>query len=362
MESSAQQPNDRFRILSVDGGGIRGLISALTVADLERRIKALAGAEARVADYFHLFAGTSTGGLIALALTAPQNLSAAELASLYTEDGPAIFHRSALQRLRTADGWLGPKYQADGLRAAAGRRFEGALLESAARDLVVTSYDMTAREPYFFKRWRARESAERNAPIVDAALATAAAPTYFPSHGYRGRALVDGGVFAANPVLAAIAEALKRGRDEPANLSLDDLLVVSVGTGEHEVHFSQGQVGGWGRAGWIAPRGGEPPLLGAVLGGSADAADHWAHMLLNDAAGAGAPAPETIGRGPRFFRWQADLREPVEMDDTSPAALQVALPAAAKELIARRSAELDEVARRVVRFGPLPPDSPRDVG
>jgi patatin-like phospholipase/acyl hydrolase len=357
VESSAQ-PNDRFRILAVDGGGIRGLISALTIADLERRIKKLKGEEARVADYFHLFAGTSTGGLIALSLTAPQNLSAAQLASFYTEDGPAIFHRTLPQILLSGDGWLRPKYSLAPLQAAVEGRFGDARIKSASRDLVVPSYDMTGREPYFFKRWRARESEERNDPIVDAALATSAAPTYFPSHEYRGRALVDGGVFASNPVVAAIAEALKRGKDEPANLSLDDLLVVSIGTGQHEVGFPQETVRKWGKVGWIAPKQGDPPLLGAVLGGSADAADHWAHTLLNDAAGEGAPPPGAIGRGPRFFRWQADLPAPIEMDDTRPATLEGELPAAAEELIRRRDAELDEVARRVVRFGPLPPDPP----
>lgn len=357
MESGTQ-PSDRFRILAVDGGGIRGLISALVIADLERRIKKLKGEEARIADYFHLFAGTSTGGLIALSLTAPQNLSAAQLASFYTEDGPAIFHRTPLQVLMSGFGWLRPKYSLAPLQTAVENRFEDARIKSASRDLVVTSYDMTSREPYFFKRWRARESEERNDQIVDAALATSAAPTYFPSHGYGGRALVDGGVFAANPVIAAVAEALKREKDEPANLSLTDLLVVSIGTGQHEVGFAQNEVRSWGKAGWIAPQDGDPPLLGAVLGGAADAADHWTHMLLNDAAGEGAPPAEAIGRGPRFFRWQAELPEPIEMDDTSPAVLKGALPAAAKELIARREAELDEIAQRVVRFGPLPPDPP----
>jgi len=352
------QPNDRFRILAVDGGGIRGLISALTIADLERRIKELEGDEARVADYFHLFAGTSTGGLIALSLTAPQNLSAAQLASFYTEDGPKIFRRGLDQRLLSGDGWLRPKYSLEPLRAAVERRFDDARIKSASRELVVTSYDMTGREPYFFKRWRARDEEQRNDPIVDAALATSAAPTYFPSHGYRGMALVDGGVFAANPVIAAIVEALKRRSDEPANLNLSDLLVVSIGTGQHEVGFPQSEVRKWGKAGWIAPQDGDPPLLGAVLGGSADAANHWAHMLLNDAAGDGALGPEAIGRGPRFFRWQADLPEPLEMDDTSPATLEGALPAAARALISSRGAELDEVARRVVRFGPLAPDPP----
>lgn len=91
-------------------------------------------------------------------------------------------------------------------------------LADALREVIITSYDMTGREPYFFKRWRAREPApddrsatdSRNNPIVDVALATSAAPAYFPSRELGGRALVDGGMFAANPVVAAIVEALKR--------------------------------------------------------------------------------------------------------------------------------------------------------
>lgn len=351
------EPNDRFRILAVDGGGIRGLISALVLAELESRLKSRAGGGARLSDYFHLFAGTSSGGLIALSLTATDpEITAAQLASFYTEDGPKIFHRSALHRLRTGDGWTGPKYSLDPLQEAVENRLGDARLATASRDLVVTSYDMTEREPFFFKRWRAREHSERNDRIVDAALATSAAPTYFPSHGYRGRALVDGGVFAGNPAVAAIAEALKRGEDEPANLTCGDLLVVSIGTGEHEAGFLQSEVRKWGKLGWVAPQDGDPPILGAVMGGSSDAAKHWAHILLNPVQG--PPDRAEIGRGPRFFRWQAELRGQIEMDDTSERALNQLLPAAAAELISRHDAELDEVAERLTRLPPLPPDPP----
>src|SRR3954465_2479735 len=91
MPAEQHPPTDRFRILCVDGGGIRGLIPALVIAEIERRIQARAGPEARVADYFHMFAGTSTGGLVALSVTAPDPeeperpaVSGADLARFYT--------------------------------------------------------------------------------------------------------------------------------------------------------------------------------------------------------------------------------------------------------------------------------------
>jgi patatin-like phospholipase/acyl hydrolase len=360
----AGAPEDRFRILAVDGGGIRGLIPALVLAELEKRLQAHRGAGARVSDYFHMLAGTSTGGLVALSLTAPDpaapgrpRFSAADLAALYTQDGPAIFRRTLGRRLATLWGLVGPKYPAAPLAAALERRLGDTRLDAALRDLVVCAYDMTAREPYVFKRWRARESADRNQRMVAAGLATAAAPTYFPAQELAGHALVDGGVFANDPTIAAIAEALKRGSDPPAGLVPDDLLVVSIGTGRHEDGFTPARIRSWGELGWILPRGGEPPLISTLLGGSADGVDHWAHALLNHPVG--PPRPEEIGRGPRYFRWQVDLRGNVAMDDAGPETLERVLPAAADELVASRSDEIDAVCRRLLRFEPLPHDPPR---
>src|SRR5262249_51495815 len=157
--------------------------------------------------------------------------------------------------------------------------------------------------------------------------ATSAAPTYFPSHELDGRALIDGGVFAGNPVIVAIVEALKRIGDRPRNLDQDDLLVVSIGTGLHETGYSQAEVESWGRLGSGLPRGGEPPTIGAPLDGASDGADHWAHPLLN-------PPPDPnisradIGHGPRFFRLQVQLHESIALDDASEEALKQKLPAA----------------------------------
>ncbi len=357
-------PTDKFRILCVDGGGIRGLIPALVIAELERRIQAEAGPGARISDYFHMFSGTSTGGLVALSLTAPDDtdperprVSADQLAGFYTEDGPGIFHRSLLQRLRTLWGWLGPKYTLGPLEESIENRLGKTHLEHALREVIVTSYDMTNRQPYFFKRWRAREDPEsdRNRPLSDAGLATSAAPTYFPSHEVDGRALVDGGVFAANPVIVAIVEALKRIDDQPGHLDQDDLLVVSIGTGLHEDGYSQAQVRRWGRLGWILPQRGEPPILGAVLGGASDGADHWAHTLLNHPTDPHIQAAD-LGHGPRYFRLQQTLRESIALDDASQQALTETLPAVARELIAAHDAELSEIVGRLLRFDPLPFD------
>ena len=364
MTAEQSQPTDRFRILCVDGGGVRGLIPALVLAELERRLQQRAGEQARASDYFHLFAGTSTGGLVALSLTAPDPehperpaVSADELAGFYVGDGPGIFHRSLLQRLRTLWGWLGPKYTLGPLEAAVEKRLGTTRIQNALRELIVTSYDMTNREPYFFKRWRARESPEsdRNRPIADAALATSAAPTYFPSHELDGRALVDGGVFAGNPVIVAIVEALKRFGDDPHHLDQDDLLVVSIGTGLHETGYRQDQVRRWGKLGWVLPHGGEPPIIGATLDGASDGADHWAHTLLNHPTDANIKRAD-VGHGPRFFRLQVPLHESIALDDASEEALKEKLPAAAQELIASQSGELDEIVERLLRFEPLPHD------
>ena len=216
---------------------------------------------------------------------------------------------------------------------------------------------MTAREPYFFKRWRAREDPERNRTIADAGLATSAAPTYFPSHAVNEHALVDGGVFAGNPAIVAIVEALKRFGDDPHHLDQDDLLVVSIGTGAHEEGYPQEKVSRWGKLGWILPHGGEPPIIGATLDGASDGADHWAHTLLNHPADPHIQ-PAEVGHGPRYFRLQVPLTESVPLDDASEHTLNETLPAFADQLIKTNESELSEIVQRLLHFEALPFDPP----
>lgn len=349
MSPTGAEPTDQFRIFCVDGGGIRGLIAALVTAKIEQLLRARDGEDARIADYFHLFAGTSTGGLIALALTRPNPPSADDLAGFYTEDGPKIFDRSPMQELASGWGTLAPKYDSGPLRAAVRRRLGDGHLAEATKDVLVTSYDMTSAQPFFFKRWQALENPDWNSSVVDAALSTAAAPTYFPCHEpekLQGHALVDGGVFAANPT---IAEALGRSSDPPAGLDLKDMLVVSIGTGEFSTGFPPSDVRGWGDLGWIAGGGADPPILSAMLGGSSDGADYWAHMLLNHERGKGLPEAAEIGHGDRYFRFQAPLGGAIQMDDAGPETLQL-LTEAAEELIEDRDDEIAQIVAGVTRL------------
>ncbi|HKH42325.1 MAG TPA: patatin-like phospholipase family protein [Solirubrobacterales bacterium] len=358
MAEEGRQP-DRFRVLSIDGGGIRGLIAARVIARLEELISAEAGEERRLADCFHMFAGTSTGGLLALGLTVPDpanpsrpRLSGADLVELYETEGPRIFG-DTLHKLLSLGGWIAPKHPEKRLADVLRERFGDARLRDALRELIVTSYDMTEPGPHFFKRWRARESADRDVDMVAVGLSTSAAPTYFPSHGLGGRALVDGGLFAANPAVAAVVEALKRRDDEPRDLSTGDLMLVSLGTGQHETGHSQSQVRRWGRIGWILPRRQDPALIAAFLDGQSDAADHWAEILLNHEPGRAALDLPARGVGPRYFRFQTKLSVSTPLDDARPRALQQ-LNDAADQLLAEQDKRLREVARRLAHGSPLP--------
>jgi patatin-like phospholipase/acyl hydrolase len=357
-EGDRNQP-DRFRVLSIDGGGIRGLIAARVIARLEELISAETGEERRLADCFHMFAGTSTGGLLALGLTVPDPANAArprltggDLVELYLSEGPRIFG-DRLHQLLSLGGWIAPKHSEAGLARALRERFGEARLSEALRELIVTSYDMSEPGPHFFKRWRARESVDRDVTMVDVGLSTSAAPTYFPSHGLAGRALVDGGLFAANPAVAAVVEALKRRDEEPRDLDAGELLLVSLGTGQHEAGHSQSQVRRWGRIGWIFPRRQDPALIAAFLDGQSDAADHWVEILLNHEPGRAVADPAAQGAGPRYFRFQTKLPVSTPLDDASPRALDQ-LNEAADRLLAEQDDRLHEVSHRLARGSPLP--------
>src|SRR5690348_52164 len=184
---------DGKTILSIDGGGIRGVIPATVLAEIERRTGR------RVYELFDVIVGTSTGGILALGLTLAQDggarYEAAELAAMYREQGPKIFPHEFL-------GWVrrlfGPKYPERGRRAVLEARFGDARLSGALTEVLVTSYDIAERRPFFFRRQDARERAARDFKMSDAALATSAAPTYFPPvrlsdpDAPEDRVLVDG--------------------------------------------------------------------------------------------------------------------------------------------------------------------------
>jgi hypothetical protein len=348
----------RFRILSVDGGGLRGLVPALLLRDLELRLGNLTGESRPLSDYFHLFAGTSTGGLISLGLTArdPKNpdspsMDAERLVALYRDRGPKIFP-PRFRILRLIWGFFRPKFSNHALRRAVEEEIGPSPLSTALRDLVVTAYDMTDHRPRFFKRWTAGLDGRPDPTMADAAMATASAPTYLPPWEIEGHALVDGGVFAANPTVAAIAEALKRQIDDPAQLAPHELFVVSLGTGFYSEKFAPRPLRTWGALAWIRPRGSEPALMRAMLDGQTASADQWAHMIVNHDIGAPPPRPTDVGRGPRYYRIESELATDLEMDDARRKTLDE-LEEIANRVIETRGDDLQAIAEKLAEAGPV---------
>ncbi len=228
------------KILAIDGGGIRGVIPAMILERLEQ----LTGKATH--ELFDLIAGTSTGGILALGLTAPNpageaRYSAHDLVELYFSEGRTIFPQPLWRRVPgfgLAADVMDEKYPAAGIEDVLERYFGDTMLSEALTDVLVTSYAIERRTPFFFKSRHASTEDRRathDFAMRDVARSTSAAPTYFePAVVNAARAerqdyyaLVDGGVFANNPSLCALAEAKTMlGAD------LSEILLVSLGTGE----------------------------------------------------------------------------------------------------------------------------------
>src|SRR4051812_25329726 len=295
-----------MRVLAIDGGGIRGLIPALVLAEIERRTGR------RIATLVDFIAGTSTGAILACALGKPEPLPASAVASLYLEEGPRIFDRSLLKRITSVEGYLDERYSDKGLVRALERYLGDTRMADATVALLLTSYDTEHRAIHFLRS----EGASAGATMVQAAHASSAAPTYFEPVELDGRSLVDGGVFAVNPAMCAYAEVAG---------SLE--LLLSLGTGEHTKALHYDDVRGWGQLEWARP------ILDVVFDGGQDAVDFQLRALLDD----------------RYVRLQTELEQASDaLDDASEDNLD-RLRGEAERLIAARSEDIDEVCARLTR-------------
>ncbi len=313
-------------VLSIDGGGIRGIIPATVLAEVERRT------QRPIAESFDLIAGTSTGGILALALSKPgpdgrPAWRAEDVIALYEREGPDIFDRSLWKRIVSAGGLLDEKYPPAGMDRAFDAYFGDTRLSEALCDVIVTAYEIEQRTTFFFKSSKARADERDDLPMRDAARATSAAPTYFepvkldrgPGHPYL--ALVDGGVFANNPAMSAFAEA-RRDR------AVDDVLVLSLGTGELTRCLPYDRAKDWGLVDWARP------IFDVVLDGQSDAVDYQLRQVLGSDA---------------YYRLQTvlDLASD-DMDDSSEENLQ-RLKQEAEEVVRANEDRLDEVCEKLAR-------------
>lgn len=235
-------PKDRlFRILSLDGGGIRGLFGAAYLAEIERRFL---NGEA-IARYFDMIAGTSTGGIIALGLASGK--TASEVSKIYSERGEFIFPEPKL-----GTGWwrkikaLGsPKHKAEDLRNELLRVYDHDVLDDVECRVVIPCFEAEHGEPFIYKTpHHPIYQRDRHKALVDIALHTAAAPSFLAAVENHGYQMLDGGIWANNPVMIAVVDVLANYDIPPENIR-----ILSIGTGEETVKLAQRHLVG-GKLAW----------------------------------------------------------------------------------------------------------------
>ncbi|MBK0403322.1 patatin-like phospholipase family protein [Adhaeribacter sp. BT258] len=251
-----------FRILSIDGGGLRGIVPVMILQEIQRLLNGKPIHEA-----FDLIAGTSTGGLIAAGLTVSQNgltplYTLQDLQNIYSSRGQHIFPVRG-KFLNVLDGitslW-NPEYSEKGIRKVLEELMGEYRLMDCLTPLLITAFDLKHNEPLLFKSRTAAYDPEANACLFDVCRATSAGPTYLPAHTFRfeGREVtcIDGGVYINNPTLGAIAEISRYKKDAFYNrpdLDWSDIHVLSLGTGHYTGLVSNNQAKGWGKANWARP-------------------------------------------------------------------------------------------------------------
>ncbi|KAK4269909.1 hypothetical protein QN277_023005 [Acacia crassicarpa] len=222
----------KVRILAIDGGGIKGILPSVILKQLELSLQKL-NSSARIAEYFDVVAGTSTGGLIAALLTAPdpQNkdrplYSADDILQFYRQHGPSIFTEDP----KCLHGLICPKFNGTYLRKIAAEILNETLVSQTTTNVVISSFDIKLLQPAIFSTLKVKDVPHLNVKLSDACIGTSAAPTEFPPYYFKYQNtefnLVDGLNIASLPARLAIGEVLRQ--EEYKNR---EVFLVSIGTG-----------------------------------------------------------------------------------------------------------------------------------
>lgn len=296
--NAAPAPSGRRikRVLTIDGGGMRGVIPATFIDTLE----SMSGKP--ITDLFDLFVGASTGALLALGLNVPgpdgkQKYSARDIIQLYDDCGPIIFNKQ-----KGFSSWFAgiskPAYDPAGLEGLLAKYFGDVTISESLRDVAVPAIHLEPMKMEVFSRRAAREWANANFPMRSIVRAATAAPTYFPAasirsaNGMSGGTYLDAATSTNNPGLIGLAESGVVHSD-------DRVVMVSLGTGRISRPIDAIRAKDWGEWGWVQ----------AVFDLQSDAQSSYTEHVLRDVLV--RPAQDT------FFRFQIGLREmPIAMDET----------------------------------------------
>lgn len=318
-----------YKVLSIDGGGIRGIIPAMILAHIE------AETGKPISSLFDLIVGTSTGGILALGLGIPNQegkpkYSALDGLRFYEQHGLSVFPPPTIPvwselRLKLFD----EKYSADGLVRVLNTYFGTSTFRDALIPTVISTYDLVSRKPRFFKSDRSRD---QGVLMWQIARATSAAPTFFEPHLLlnpegEDSVLIDGGVFANSPGMCAYAEALDRKKPD------EDILLLSLGTGYGIHSFDYSDVRDWGQVQWAMP------LIKIFFDGMGATVDYQLRRLLPDR-----------DKQRYYYRFQIPLPPEHDAMDNAQVDNIVALKAAAERIITQktRSGDLEQLCQKLL--------------
>lgn len=321
-------------ILSIDGGGMRGIVSAVLLKSLEEKLQYYSGnREAKIADYFDMIAGTSTGAVLAVLYLYPTSkgeskYSASQILDMYLDFGKQIFKKNILFPL------VGSKYTDKGLKRLLNEYFSDTTVADLRKACLLTSYNTEQREAVFFNTISSRKDEKRNCSLVDAVMASAAVPAVFPPRclNYRRGCLgcyIDGGVVANNPALCALIETLKLPRCE----GMEDVILLSVGNVSSKKPYPYSKVKYWGAIQWVEP-------IFAIL---ADSNEQVTDYQLNRMF-------KAIHCSKNYYRMQWRADEPVPAIDAVTEEAIGKLAQYGEMLSLRERYHIEELARRLTGY------------
>jgi len=332
------------RVLSIDGGGIRGIIPAQVGVSLEAKLQQKSGnPNARIADYFDLIAGTSAGGILTCIYLYPDpenpsrpRWTAQDAVNFSIKSGRDVFKSSLWQKLKSIDGLIDEKYPSDALEKFFLEHFKDCQLSQLLKPCLITSYDIERRKANFFNQIDAKKYPEADYFIRDITRATSAAPSYFEapkiySLTNESYALIDGGVFANNPALCAYAEVRNKLKfpDERPDRSptAKDMVILSLGTGQAQKKFPYEEVKNWGQVEWVEP------LINIMMTGVAETVNYQMLQIY-----------DAVERPNQYLRISPDLshEQPLPIDDASEKKISE-LVRIGKEQAEKYNEQLDEL-------------------
>lgn len=282
-----------IRVLSIDGGGIRGVIPVRILMTLEDILKAKLGRnDIHLSDFFDLIVGTSTGGIIACAYLLDKNYkvyNSKDILDLYFDKKDDIFKSSWGRAIFSVGGITDAKYSHHYFEEVLDEYFGDQMLSNLTKPCLITSYDIERRKAVFFKQHYAHVPG-RNFLVKDIIRSTSAAPTYFEPSYIKDdlgemHALIDGGVFANNPTMCAFAEVKSYFKE-----SADNMCILSLGTGQVEESYMHKKVKRWGKADWIKP------VLDVMMSGVSETIDYQVHQIF-----------KSFDKEDHYLRLQPDL-------------------------------------------------------